>query len=95
MPIIPPPLWEASDENVITTVTARGISQFTILSLAEFGQPSQQPNASASAEPAAVAMATDPPKDLLPPLPEFPVLKDDNILIDNNQNMPIPAKIVE
>ena len=63
--IVLPPLWEASDENVITTVTARGISQFTILSLAEFGQPSQQPNASASAEPAAVAMATFPPEDLL------------------------------
>ena len=56
----------------------RGVGQFTILSLAEFGQLSLQPTTSGSAEPAAtatealameaVAMATDPLEDPLPPL---------------------------
>ena len=74
VPIILPPLQEASDENCVATATARGIGQFTIPSLAEFGQLSLQPkpSMSGSAEPAAmaaetpvevVAMTTDPPED--------------------------------
>ena len=50
----------------------RGISKFTLLSLAEFGHLSLQPSTSGSAEPAAmamevVAMAADPSEDPLPP----------------------------
>ena len=77
----------------------------TIPLLAEFGQPSLQPATSGSAEPTtmatetlameAVAMATDPHKDPLPPLPESPVLEDDNILIIDDQSMPAPAEMVE
>jgi hypothetical protein len=72
--------------------------------LAEFGQLSLQPSTSGSAEPAAaatetlaevVAMATDPPKDQLPLLLEFPVVEDDPILIDNNHTIPAPANMVE
>ena len=120
VPIVPPPPQEASDENVIAMATGRGIGQFTIPLLAEFGQPSQQPNTSGSAEPAAVAtetlaevatetlaevatetlaevvaMTTDPPEDLLPPLPESPVVEDDTILVGDNHNMPNLAKMVE
>ena len=61
--------------------------------LAEFGQLSLQPTTSGFAEPAAtateapameaVAMNTDPPEDPLSLLLESPVLKDDNILVDN------------
>ena len=65
VPIVPPLLQEASNKNVIAMATASSIGQFTISSLAEFGQPSQQPDTSGSAEPAAVAMATFPPEDLL------------------------------
>ena len=104
VPIIPPPRQEASDENVVATATARGIGQFTILSLAEFGQLSLQPSTSGSAEPAAaamgtpvevVAMATDPPEDPLPPLPESPVVEDDPILIDDDHTMLTQANMVE
>ena len=42
-----------------------------------------------------VAMATDPPKDLLPPLLESPVVEDGVILDDNDDNMPTQANIVE
>ena len=89
MPIVPPPLQEASDENVVAVATTRGIGQFTIPSLAEFGQPSLQPGTSGSAEPAAVAtetlvevvaMTTDPPEDPLPPLPESPIIEDDHTI---------------
>ena len=34
-----------------------------------------------------VAMAINPPKNLLPLLTESPVLEDDNIFIDNDQSM--------
>ena len=99
MPIVPPPRWEASDENVVATATTRGIGRFTIPLLAEFGQLSlqSQPSTSGSAEPAAmaaetpvevVAMTTDPPKDPLPPLPESPVIEDDPILINDDHTIP-------
>ena len=83
-----PPWQEASDENVVATATAQGIGWFAILSLAEFGQLSLQPSTSGSAEPAAVAMATDPPKDPHPPLPESPVVEDDHTMLT-------PANMVE
>jgi hypothetical protein len=104
VPIILPPLHKASNENVIATATVRGVGWFTIPSLAEFGQPSQQPNISGSAESVAVgietleemvAMATDPPEDLLPPLPKSPVVEDDPILINNDHNMLTLAKMVK
>ena len=104
VPIVPPPLWEASDENAIATATAQGIGQFTILSLAEFGQLSLQPSTSGSAQPAAVAtetlvevvaMATDPPEDPLPPLSESPIIEDDPILVDDDHTMPAPDNMVE
>ena len=60
VPIVPPPLREASDENVVATATARGIGRFTILLLAEFGQLRLQPSTSGSAEPAAVSTTCDP-----------------------------------
>ena len=96
VPIVPPPLWEANDKNV-TTAIARGIGRFTIPLLAEFGHLSLQPTTSGSAEPAAMATEApaDPPEDPLPPLLEFPVLKDDNILVDDDQSMPALAKMVE
>ena len=85
--------------------TARSIGRFTIRSLAEFGHLSLQPATSGSAEPAAmatealameaVAMATDLPEDPLPSLSESPVLKDDNILVDNDQSMLAPAEMEE
>ena len=104
VPIILPPLQEASDENVGAMATAQGIGWFTIPSLAEFGQLSLQPNMSGSAEPAAVAtetpvevvaMTTDPPEDPLPPLPESPVIEDDPILIDDDHTIPALADMVE
>ena len=100
VPFVPPPLWRASDENVITMATARGIGTTTIPLLVEFGHLSLPPTTSGSAEPAAmameaVAMATDPPEHPLPPLLESPVLKDDNILMDDDQSMPAPAEMVE
>ena len=104
MPIVPPPLQEASDENVVATATTRGIGRFTIPLLAEFGQLSLQPSTSGSAEPAAaatetpvevVAMTTDPPEDPLPPLPESPVVEDEPILVDDDHTIPAPADRVE
>ena len=106
VPIVPPPRQEASNENCVTTATARGIGQFTIPSLAEFGQLSlqPQPSTSGSAEPAAmaaetpvevVAMTTDPPEDPLPPLPESPVVEDEPILIDDDHTIPATADMVE
>ena len=104
VPIFLPPWQEASDENVIATATAQGIGWFTIPLLAVFGLLSLQPSMSGSAEPVAaatetpvevVAMATDPPKDQLPLLLEFPVVEDDPILIDNNHTIPAPANMVE
>ena len=104
MPIIPPPWQEASDENVIAMATAWGIGWFTIPSLAEFGQLSLQPSTSGSAEPAAAAMetpvevvaiATDPPEDQLPPLPESPVVEGNPILIVDDYTMPTLANMVE
>ena len=83
------PKRKASDENVIAMASARGMGQFTIPSLAEFGQLSLQPSTSGSAEPAAVAtetlvevvaMTTDPPEDPLPPLPESPIIEDDHTI---------------
>ena len=83
VPIVLPHQREASNENVFAMATAQGIGQFTIPSLAEFGQLSLQPSTSGSAEPAAaatetpvevVAMTTDPPEDPLPPLLESPSL---------------------
>ena len=85
-------------------VTARGIGRFTIPSLAEFGQLSQQPNTSGSAEPAAaatetpaevVAMATDPPGDPLPPLPESPIVDEDGVILNDDHTIPAPADMVE
>ena len=58
VPIVPPPLQEASDKNVVTMATAQGIRWFTIPLLVEFGQLSLQPSTSGSAEPAAVATET-------------------------------------
>ena len=106
VPIIPPPRWEASDENVVAMATARGIEQFTIPLLAEFGQLGlqPQPNTSGSAEPAAVAtatpvevvvMTTDPPEDPLSQLPESPVVENEPILIDDDHTMPALADMVE
>ena len=104
VPIILPPLREASDKNVVAMATAQGIGWFTIPSLAEFGQLSLQPNTSGSAEPAAVAtetpvevvaMTTDPPEDPLPPLPESPVIEDDPILVDDDHTIPALADMVE
>ena len=104
VPISPQTLREASDENVVVTATAQGMGQFTILSLAEFGQLSLQSSTSGSAEPAAaatktpvevVAMTTDPPKDPLPPLPESPVIEDEPILVDDDHTIPAPADMVE
>ena len=106
VPIIPPPWREESNENVVATATTRGIGQFTILSLAEFGQLSlqPQPSMSGSAEPAAmatetlvevVAMTTDPPKDPLPPLPESPVVEDEPIVVVDDHTIPAPADMVE
>jgi hypothetical protein len=103
VPIVPPPQREASDKNVVTTATARGIGQFTIPLLAEFGQLSlqPQPSTSGSAEPAAmaaetpvevVAMTTDPPEDPLPPLPESPVIEDEPILVDDDHAIPALAE---
>ena len=69
-----------------------------------FGLLSLQPSMSGSAEPVAaatetpvevVAMTTDPLEDLLPPLPESPVVEDEPILIDNDHTMPAPANMVE
>ena len=42
-----------------------------------------------------VAMATDPPEDPLPPLPESPVVEDDPILIDDDHTMLTQANMVE
>ena len=42
-----------------------------------------------------VAMATDPPEDPLPPLPESPIVEDDPILIDDDHTMPAPANMVD
>ena len=106
VPIVLPPRWEASNENFIAMATARGIGQFTIPSLAEFGQLSlqPQPSTSGSAEPAAtaaktpvevVAMTTDPPEDPLPLLPESPIIEDEPILIDDDHTIPAPADMVE
>ena len=104
MPIVPPPLREASDENVVTTATARGIGRFTILLLAEFGQLRLQPSTSGSAEPTAVvtetpvelvAMTTDSPEDPLPPLPESPVVEDEPIVVVDDHTIPAPADMVE
>ena len=104
VPIILPPLQEASDENVVAMATAQGIGRFTIPSLAEFDQLSIQPSMSGSAEPAAaatetpvevVAMTIDPPKDPLPPLSESPVIEDDPILSDDNNTIPALADMVE
>ena len=106
VPIVLPHRQEASDENCITTATARGIGRFTIPSLAEFGQLSLQPepSMSGSAEPAAmaaetpvevVAMTTDPPEDPLPLLLESPVTEDEPILVDDDHNIPAPADMVE
>ena len=104
VPIIPPPQQEASNKNVVAMATTQSIGQFTIPSLAEFGQLSLQPSMSGSAEPAAaatktlvevVAMATDPPEDLLPPLPKSPIVEDDPILINNDHNMLTLAKMVK
>ena len=97
VPIVLPHRREASNENVFAMATAQGIGQFTIPSLAEFGQLSLQPSTSGSAEPAAaatetpvevVAMTTDPPEDPLPPLLESPVIDDDHTI-------PAPADMVE
>ena len=80
------------------------MGQFTIPSLAEFGQLSLQPSTSRSAEPAAVAtetlvevvaMTTDPPEDPLPPLLESPIVEDETILIDNDHTILAPADMVE
>jgi hypothetical protein len=101
VPIVPPLRREANDENVVATATARGIGQFTILSLAEFGQLSlqPQPSMSGSAEPATmaaetpvevVAMTTDPPL-----LPESPVVEDEPILVDDDHTIPAPTDMVE
>ena len=104
VPIVPPPLREASDENVVTTATARGIGRFTILLLAEFGQLRLQPSTSGSAEPTAVltetpvelvAMTTDPPEDPLPPLLESPIIEDEPILVNDDHAIPAPADMVE
>ena len=86
MPIIPPPLQVASNENVVVMATTRGISRFTIPSLAEFGHLSLQPATSGFAEPAAtamevVAMATDPTEDLFL---LYLVLKNDTIHVDDD-----------
>ena len=93
VPIIPPPLQVVGNENVVTTSTARGISRFTLPLLAEFGHLSLQHSTSGSAEPA--AMATDPPTEPLPLLPESPVLEDDAIHVDNDQNTLAKAEMVE
>ena len=104
VPIVLPPLQEASDENVVATATTRGIGQFTIPSLAEFGQLSLQPSTSGSAEPTAVAtktlvevvaMTTDPPKDPLSPLLQSPVVEDEPILVDDDHTIPALADMVE
>ena len=42
-----------------------------------------------------VAMATDPPKDQLPPLLESPVVEDDPILVNDDHTMPALANMVE
>ena len=106
VPIVPPPLREASNENCVATAPVQGIGRFTIPSLAEFGHLSLQPepSTSGSAEPAAtatetpvevVAMTTDPPEDPLPPLPESPVVVDEPILVDDDHTIPAPADMVE
>ena len=104
VPIIPPPLWEASDKNVVATATARDIGRFTISSLAEFGQLRLQPSTSGSAEPTAVvtetpvelvAMTTDSPEDPLPPLLESPIIEDEPILVNDDHAIPAPADMVE
>ena len=106
MPIVPPPWQEASDENIVAMATARGIGQFTIPSLAEFGQLSLQlqPSTSGSAESAAVAtetlgevvaMPTDPPEDPLSPLLQSPVVEDEPILVNDDHTIPAPADMVE
>ena len=98
--IIAPPRWVAGDKNVVTTATVRGIGRFTLPSLAEFGHLSLQPSTSGSVEPAAtateaVAMATDPHEEPLPPLLESPVFEDDAIHMDDDQSMPAAVEIVE
>jgi hypothetical protein len=104
VPIVLPPLRETSNKNVVAMATAQGIGQFTIPSLAEFGQLSLQPSASGSAEPAAAAtetlvevvvMTTDPPKDPLPPLLESPVVEDDPILVNDDHTIPALADMLE
>ena len=84
--------------------TTRGIGQFTIPSLAEFGQLCLQPSTSKSAKLATaatetlvevVAMTTDPPEDPLLPLPESPIVEDELILVNDDHTIPAPADMVE